>query len=76
MQLFHEDTAMELRKETVTVVAQQDPEASSKCSGQETESDAVRLLSTRYGKTCLDVIIAKAPNTACIHEVQLKFLQD
>lgn len=35
-----------------------------------------RLLSTRYGRTCFDVIIAKTPNTACVHEVQLKFLQD
>ena len=35
-----------------------------------------RLLSTRYGRTCFDVIIAKTPNTACVHEVQLKSLQD
>lgn len=35
-----------------------------------------RLLSTRYGKTCFDVIIAKTPEMACLHQVQLKFLQD
>ena len=52
----------------------------AKASNEDQEERKVqkvtRLLSTRYGRTCFDVIIAKTPNTACAHEMQLKFLQD
>ena len=69
LEKFTIDTKLALRKDSISVV--DDDEIT-----EIKPSKVARLLSTRYGRTCFDTIIAKTPDSACLHEVQLKFLSD
>ena len=82
LQHFTAETSSALRKETLLTAPSPKvidflgvPKSSSK-ENQEKEEEGeclgshpkvARLLSTRYGKTCFDVIIAKTPEMACLH---------
>ena len=86
LQKFVVDTRAAMRSEEVQVThgvsdatvrsKQETGEGGEDEEGISKTEKVARLLSTRYGRTCFDVIIAKTPNTACVHEVQLKSLQD
>ena len=74
LQKFVAETHKSLREEVVAVTPPPEGElkdqlvVTKKQSKYKSEKVA-RLLSTRYGRTCFDVIIAKTPDTACLHEV-------
>ena len=76
LEKFTVDTKMTLRQEAITINERNIDEDKSSDNSQATNSKIARLLSTRYGKTCFDVIIAKTPTQACLHDVELKLLQD
>ena len=65
------ETSSALKQETVHNSA--NPHAVDYLKIPSTTAEAVnypkiaRLLSTRYGRTCFDVIIAKTPEMACLH---------
>ena len=76
LEKFTMDTKMTLRQEAIAINERNIDEEKNSDNPRATSSKIARLLSTRYGKTCFDVIIAKTPTEVCLHEVELKLLQD